>query len=790
MRDISAAQPEPEHRLLAPLPIRAPARMGFPVVPSNLVGRDGDILALLELLQSPQTRLLTLIGPGGVGKTRLAIAAATRSERTCTGSAFVALAAVQDPALVLSTIAHVLGVKEPADGQLHKAVTASLQTRRFLLVIDNFEHLLPAAQVVLDLLTDCPELTILVTSRAPLRLSVEQRCITQPLDLPPAGSDATSASYGTFSAVALFVERAHSQQPAFNPTGRDLECVAEICRRLDGLPLAIELAAAWIRVLTPEMLLERLNRPLPMLRGGAEDHPARLRTMHDAIAWSFNLLAPGEARLFCSLGVFVGGCTLEAARQVADVDAPESDAVVLDLLSGLLDKSLLKVESDAGSSRFSMLETVREYALYVLAERGEAHAVQAAHAAWCIDFAERAEPELAGPESAAWAARIEAELGNIRAALAWLEAGGHSEQALRLGGALGWFWSSGDRLAEGSSILDTLLSMPDVSRWPRARAKVLQAAGDVAQWQGNFDRAQDCFSTALQIYRELDDQSGVIATLRALGSVAIDLGDLDGAERLLSEVLALAPQSGDDWDSAAAANLLAIIHFSQGRLGAAITLGERAVVAFQALGDVGYASYAQISLARFALAAGDMARVCVAVQGAASQIPADGADVLACSSLEVAAGMARRQQQWRQVARFLSAAEALRERLGVPRWFAFQPDFEHTLAAARQALGGERFADASALQSGDLDDVISEMLVMFADSNVGDAETQLPGPALSRRQREVLALLVAGASDREIAAALYISHRTASSHVSAVMARLNARTRAEAAILAVRAGLA
>ena len=175
MRDISAAQPEPEHRLLAPLPIRAPARMGFPVVPSNLVGRDGDILALLELLQSPQTRLLTLIGPGGVGKTRLAIAAATRSERTFAGSAFVALAAVQDPALVLSTIAHVLGVKEPADGQLYDAVTASLRHRRFLLVIDNFEHLLPAAQVVLDLLTDCPELTILVTSRAPLRLSVEHR---------------------------------------------------------------------------------------------------------------------------------------------------------------------------------------------------------------------------------------------------------------------------------------------------------------------------------------------------------------------------------------------------------------------------------------------------------------------------------------------------------------------------------------------------------------------------------------------------------------------------------------
>ena len=194
-----------------------------------------------------------------------------------------------------------------------------------------------------------------------------------------------------------------NQQPTFTPTERDLECVAEICRRLDGLPLAIELAAAWIRVLTPEMLLERLDRPLPMLRGGAEDHPARLRTMHDAIAWSFDLLTPDEARLFCALGVFVGGCTLEAAQQVAAVKAPDREAVILDLLSGLLDKSLLKAESDGVSSRFGMLETVREYALHVLAENGEADAAQAAHAAWCLDFAERAEPELAGPNSADWA---------------------------------------------------------------------------------------------------------------------------------------------------------------------------------------------------------------------------------------------------------------------------------------------------------------------------------------------------------------------------------------------------
>jgi non-specific serine/threonine protein kinase len=788
MRDISATQLDHEQPLLAPMPLRAPTRLGFPIVPSGLVGRDADLVALLDQIGSSKTRLLTLIGPGGVGKTRLAIAAAARSERAFAGSAFVALASVQDPALVLSTIAHVLGVKEPADGQVYDVVTASLRHRRFLLVLDNFEHLLAAARVVLDLLTDCPELTILVTSRAPLRLSVEQRYLTQPLELPPAGSEVTPASLETFSAVALFVERARSQQPAFTPAERDLERIAEICRRLDGVPLAIELAAAWIRVLTPEMLLERLNRPLPMLRGGAEDHPARLRTMQDAIAWSFNLLTPDEAHLFCALGVFVGGGALEAVQHVAAIDGLGDDAAILDLLSELVDKSLLRAESDGLFTRFGMLETVREYALRVLAENGQAHAAQAAHADWCLAFAERAEPELAGPDSAAWVARIEAELGNIRAALTWLHAEGTTEQAMRLGGALGWFWSSGDRFAEGARVLDALLAMPGGSTWPHARVKVLSAAGDVAQWQGHFARAQEFYSTALEIYRGLTDQVGVVAMLRGLGSVSLDLGDLDGAEQLLAEVLEVAPQAGADWEAAAAANLLAIIHYAQGRFEEALSLGERAVEAFKALGDVGHVAYTEISVARFALATGDMARVLEVAQIAASQIPEDRADVLTCSCLEVAAEVAQRQHQWQQVARFLSSSEALRKRLGVSRWPAFQADSDRLAAACRQALGGERFARASAARPEDLDGVISEMLAMFAEANlVGAAHTT--GPALSRRQREVLALLVDGASDREIAEALFISVRTASSHVSAVMARLDARTRAEAAIMAVREGL-
>jgi len=339
------------------------------------------------------------------------------------------------------------------------------------------------------------------------------------------------------------------------------------------------------------------------------------------------------------------------------------------------------------------------------------------------------------------------------------------------------------------AVLDNLLALPDAARWPAPMAKVLNAAGDIAQWRGHYAQAQRHFSMGLAVCRESEDRAGVIAMQRGLGSVALDLGDLELAETLLSEVLANARPAGVDWTEALAAQLLAILHYTRGYAEAACQLSQDAVSAWQELGDAGHVAAAQAILARSALAVGDLAVASQAASAAASHVPGMGDDALVSDCLELAAGFAELQRTWRQMARYLTAAEALCTRIGVSRWPAFQTDFERMQARARQALGTATGAAGNASQAGELDAAISEMVAMFASGNLGNAADTVAGLVLSPRQREVLALLVAGHSDREIAAALFISQRTASNHVAAVIARLNARTRAEAAIMAVREGL-
>ena len=519
----------------------------LPLQPTPFLGREKEVDALQQLLLRESSRLVTLTGPGGVGKTRLGLqVAAELAEHFPDGTWFVSLAPISDPDLVIPTISQVLGLREARDQAPLEHLKSALQEKKMLLLLDNFEQVVSAAISVADMLSGCPHLKVLVTSREGLHVRAEREYPVPALLLPDMKRLPDLLALSQYEAVALFIERAQAVKPDFQVSNTNATAVAEICVRLDGLPLAIELAAARMRLFSPQALLTRLGQRLPLLVSSARDVPARQQTLRQTIQWSYDLLTSHEQRLFRRLAVFVGGCALQAVEVVAQ-DVAEEQTSVLELVTSLLDKNLLRqTEQEDGEPWFMMLETIREFGLEVLTTRGELEAVRHAHAAYYLQLAEVAEPALQDPLQATWYERLERELDNLRAALSYLlergERGENIEMALRLGASLRDFWLVRRHEHDGWTFLERALERSEGVA-VAVRAKALYTAGFLAGELGNVDRGEELCQQSLALYRESGDVAGVGNALLNLGYTSYTKGDLATARFHYEESLKLSKET-------------------------------------------------------------------------------------------------------------------------------------------------------------------------------------------------------------------------------------------------------
>jgi predicted ATPase/DNA-binding CsgD family transcriptional regulator len=690
------------------------------------------------------TRLLTLTGPGGCGKTRLALAVASDLiERFEEGAWWVELAPLSDPSLVPQTASQALGVREAPGYSFTERLREHLKPKETLLVLDNCEHLVAACAALADaLLHACPDLRILATSRQALGITGETAWIVPPLTLPDPLDPQALEDLGRYDAVRLFVERAKSVVSGFELTEGNAPTLARLCQRLDGMPLAIELAAVRTRVLSVEQIAERLDDCFGLLTGGSRTALPHQLTLRATMDWSYDLLGQRERSLFRRLPVFAGGFSLEAAEAVCAGEGIEKRDV-LELLSHLADKSLVVVQERNGEARYRLLETIRQYGREKLRASGELPKTQTRHSHFFVRLAEEAEPELTGAEQRVWLDRLEAELDNLRAALGWSLEGGEPEVGLRLAGALWWFCYLRGHYGEGREWLEGALGGSEDSPAP-LRTKALTGSGVLAFLQCEYEGATALLEESLALYRDLGDERGIATALQTLGSVAREQGHYARAQALHEESLTLSREAGYREGVAWSLNELGLVEQRRGDDERGTALLEESLDLHRDLGDRWRAA----------------------------------------SVLEGLSGSARKRGQTERAARLLGAADALREAIGTPVPPCERADHDRNVSALRATIGEKAFEKARA------EGRALTLEQALAEPEGAPADHQSAYPAgLTAREVEVLRLVAGGLNDPQVAEKLFISRRTVHAHMRSIYHKLGVTSRTAATRFAVEYGL-
>ncbi len=808
-----------------------------PTTFTSFIGREQDIAAIEAMLLRSEVHLVTLGGIGGIGKTRLALQIATHMRSTfADGVCFVSLVSISDPALIPSIIAETLGIQQVDSLSILEQIKVFLHDKHLLLILDNFEQLVTAASLVEDLLAACPALKIIVTSRTVLRLRAEFEYQMVPLSLPDLDLPPDDTGIGQSTAVALFVQRARMVNPNFQLTQSNARTIAEICLQLDGLPLAIELAAARSRLLPPEALLSRLTRRFEVLTGGAVTLPVHQQTLRNTLKWSYDLLDTNEQRLFRRLAVFERGWTLEAAEAVENVNREvQDDLPILDGVASLIDKSLMRqFEREESEPHFVMLMTVREFGLECLRESGEEDLIRRAHADYYLAFVEEAEPHLKGEQQLLWLIRLDRAQENLRVALNWFITHEEGEESLRFCAAMWWFWQTRGYWSEGRRWLEAALALPSAGERTSVRARALSAAGELSGHQTDWQEAQKLLLESMALFKEIGDEGGYVLPMSTLGWVLLRQGD-PASVPLMEDCIARCRKLGRNWDLARVLLRLGNYLQLQGDLEQALALTREGLILTRELGDRTLITYALNNLGYWLYLCGDLEQAKALAQEGLKLAREASGKAFILSTLETLGSIALEQGDLEQAISCFTEGYSLAKELGNELLLAWhllglarvavaqnqliravrlyaaaearydlnrnmspdqRNDHKRTLGKLHAQLGEKAFKAAwsegrkmlpeQILEASDELETSARVTLDSTSSSIDQCPSEpLDTNDLTPRELEVLRLVAQGLTDAQIAENLIISRRTVNAHLTSIYHKIHVSSRSAATRYAI-----